>query len=379
MANLWTQVLATCAALLAIPSGLVAQTTTEPSEATVTEWVKAEWARSADPLSLPGMRLDLEITDYVVVDTAKIEALRKLVQGFPDHPKRFTLMMLEQEAARSGKATRYSLWLWSNNNWRVNSSPPVGEYVDVTVTPSVDWTLNPHQLQVIAPDATPEHQNPSEFGPMYAGFIRVLHFGGFDAFSPIGLRVSGVAPAQGGHWMVHANSDTDLTVEYNILWSREYNRGFVQSFSEHHVSPDKASLNCDVRLTGWKSMGSSNQWLASEADISYPATGNRRRMVVSKATDCSNDEFQAVAAIPVADKPDPVRGYLTFNSIYDHRPGKDRAIDILGGQKREISLPPVVTPTPESTWRWYGWGTLALAAGCLAALRYARKSRVGMH
>lgn len=375
MAIIRTSVLAICASLMTNPSLVAAQSAASPSEATVMEWVKAEWARSADPLALPGMQIDIDtIENYPPVDPAKLEAMRREVEGHPDHPKRWEIQQIEHEAATSGKIGKNSLWLWSTNNWRANSTSPLGSFFDVVVTPDVAWQLNPTQLQIYDPGATRPGQDPAAFRFTWANLICVLHFGGFNGDTPVSLAPVSVHKV-GDRWSMEAKGSNGLIIKYLLKWDATNNRAFVEEYFDSIPSDTTHDEDRRVVLSDWKKIGPKGLWFASRATFTTTQGFTSRIMNLSQISECSNEQFAALTAVPTPAGTDPARGTPTFKSVYDYRPNVARATELHGDTQRDFAIAPIQRPTSATTWRLYGWAVLAIAVVCLVSIRYARRSR----
>ncbi len=320
------KLLAICAAC-ALAYSAAAQSSAEGSHDVVWAWFQMAWEEAEDVSALAGNVVLYETQGHMgLLPPAELAALKRAVEGRPDHPDHRKIALAERRRDKGPDITLRKYWVGRKDQWRYCQSPTYTESlerVDWAGTSKHMWRLNDHALSVFAPGGEiPPGEDPR--APQQTGLrnVRQLVFGGLNSGQRVNLRPSELS-RRGDLWVATAIADNETVKEYVIRWDAALGRGFIES----STTVDSAERLKHVRgyrdeFSEWQMDERLGRWVAARVDQFNPAGVHMRSIVLDRIDPVSAADMKQLVKVPTIEGEDPDRGAMTITRLYDYRPNK---------------------------------------------------------
>lgn len=291
----------------------------EEDQTELHRWIDRAWTQAQDFAMLrDGMWISCNVYNLDLPDPQEIEFLRNAVEGKPHHPGSQTLA--QYELMIEGKpGSTLCVWQYGDMT-RVNTDSYGSrhQYNDVATSDGVSWKLNPRGLSIYDQGCT---QTPQGARPEYARHIALNELGMFlgRGFFPA-ARQRRDAPdvrvlADGKRWRATVGKVGSDEPEWTIegVWNQEGGYGEAAT-AIRRTENDVAR----IEFHGWKYH--SNIGASFPTAIVWDIDGEPfRRYELTGLGTIDEARMSELAALPEHDRPDPLRGELTFRSVQDER------------------------------------------------------------
>jgi hypothetical protein len=340
---------------------------------------KAWWERitagGADGPNWDGISLKYRV-EFVYLPPAKeLESLRARVAGKPEHPERPKLESYERYIA-TGKApaTQYQIWRMGQE-WRCAKSwdRPERPYWDFGWSREGAWELLPQTLIVSPPDAT-AHSHASKVASVASGVTHnasLFLSGGLISAGSLQIPIV-VRMQSAGRWSAEGTRKDDR-IEARLraqgTWMGN-GRGTVERCILETRPQGAEAWQVGTYISeGWKDHDDVGIRLASVVTLYNNDNAPEQRYVLLGVEEFTSDQFRSIVRVPELNKPDPVRGALTFRTVRDTRPD---ATSLWEGQGLEPTIAQVDRDSREWRWRIGGWVLAGILTVAFVLLRMAR-------
>ncbi len=260
-------------------------------------------------------RLTLGTPLYIVVEEQMLyvpppRRLRRIaaeVAKAPEHPDRDRLEVWQRRLRGEGERIRHEIWVADNETIRLaNTYPEPGHFSDQASGKDGVWMLGPTRLMT----AEAGTLSRSMAGGIVDGIFNHLFYGSARGLARSGgLRVE-VISREGRTATVALKADGKPT----ILWTLEHRPGQGWTLVRSTYDDDARSMLGDEATALIEYEGDEQ---VPGTDLSLPKTVSlyandgqpSRRYTLVHAEVVSEAEVEDLAAIPSADRPDPIRGW----------------------------------------------------------------------
>lgn len=347
-----------------------AVTQSNPRE--VTTWLNAELARAQEvKSSIPVHARWLQET-WHSVSNPDIEALRKRVDGRPEHPERGILAALEAEVASGHpEVMTFDLWLGPTGHWRFNSAYSAEFKRDAALGSEDAWSLADYGIEVFSSDpgtVRPTGHPGNErtvFWPMMARF----RFGGLERVASAAREVKTVR-LEGSQFTAEIeNRSGTLAFRVDGEWRTAASRGFIRQIVITRY-PGKADIaGTTERFLEWTAAPDGG-WVCRQVELLKPGHSKPwRRLSLQVLAEIAPEQLSHLIATPRPGEADPIRGILPGTVItIDHRSGERRWADERGVTHSELLPDATVTQRPLLTTRYLG--LVVLVSGLVAGVMW---------
>lgn len=311
--------------------------------------------------------------------------MRSEAEGKPDHPNWREIHAEERRRRQPLNASRVMIWTDDTGRWRysqsyLTSNTDEPSYVDAVVAGSVMWQLTPEELHVASTSegtAPGVHGDPRSRERTMRVYLRELLHGRLAEGAAAGMAPDGVVELLGDRrWAAYASQDDRMRLRYEGVWDPEFSRGFVESVIVAETAPEVADFRgTRYEFDGWHVDPLLQKWLAETATEISPDGVVTHRTVLDRVVEASPVEFDALVSVPPVDGDDPVRGPVTYRSLYDHRPSALARQD-LGPDRNVLATADLPGARSWRRWRVGGWILAGVLVGGFVWLR-VRSSRAG--
>ncbi|MDQ7013122.1 MAG: hypothetical protein Q9O74_04415 [Planctomycetota bacterium] len=342
------------------------------TEDDVRAWFADAWLQAAATPSLPGFRIELHVEYPPQYTDEHLAALRRQAEGKPDHPN-WTIIRAEERRRRQPfDASRITIWTDDREGWRysrsyLTSTTDKPSYIDAVVSDSVMWQLTPEELHVADSrdgTATGAHGDARLREGAMRTYLRELLLGRLGNGADNGFGPDGrIEVLPDGRWAAYVAHPERGAHRFEGTWDASLGRGFVETI-EIVETPDEFAKFRGTRyeIAGWYFDDTAQRWLARTASEISPDGVVDHKTVLDAVMSVTPDELDAVFAVPPVEGSDPVRGEVTFRSLYDHRPTALARHD-LGPDRAIVGSTDLSGASSFRRWRVGGW----VLAGVLIA------------
>ena len=347
----------------------------------VSAWFREEWKAAADPLAFNGFALSFHIEYPARFTDAELALLRAEAEGKPDHPNWSEIRAEEQRRRQPADASRHTIWSDGRGRWRyshsyLDSVSDTPAFVDSTVAGDAMWRMTRESLHVASTGlgtSTPNFGDPRTSLGTIRWHLRALLFGFLGEASAAGVAPeAGVELDSAGEWTIHAGAPGIARSRFEGRWDPDAHRGFVSRVTIVDQPPDlQGSVGVRFLLDGWRFDADAGRWIAGSVTEVRPDGVVDHRLVTGDASPVSPEEFERLVAMPPMTGEDPVRGAVSFTSLYDHRPGTRKRFDI-APDRSTTGATDLPGARSYRAWRLGGWLTAAALVALFVVLRIRR-------
>jgi hypothetical protein len=305
---------------------------------------------------------------------AQLADRERALSAFPDHPDHRVLEAERRRQEQGYDEEVIDLWTRGPGDWRRSQtlSWSEGKFDDIVVTPSNVWSMTADSLTVLEPGAPPPpgRDLPSlEDG--LSQWLRLIRDGNLGLGVRAEARPTGFRPVEGGMEMV-VTAPTGLHTSYVLAGVEGTDLPVVVQFTRHEKLPSNA-VRDRWRFSQWRFVPHLERPIAMRAERVDEQGRVLESLDVVEIRAAAPGEFARVTAMPIAAGTDPLRGPVTFRSVFDFRADANTITSITPEGSVLTAIPPEMLPPKSSTaLRTAGWIT---AAGLLAALIGVRLMR----
>ncbi|HEX8875513.1 MAG TPA: hypothetical protein VF777_02110 [Phycisphaerales bacterium] len=352
-----------------------------PAAADVRRWFESEAAAAKDWSFLASKSVKFRTSRGESPKPEEVAALRRLVEGKPDHPARSQLLVLERRLKNGPDVSELTV-LWLNElRFRVSTSNIFdGSWIEQAADRGVAWTLS-ESGQLLLRDKDSGENYTSTFLAFQTTAMPALRdfvFGGIGEQTTWNEVIDSVQ-VTGNSWRVRcvrtSPENERFFVDFKGTWDDTASRGFVQErLLIDAVKPNEFAVR--TRFEKWTSSDCFGRPVASQVftENSDPDFGNYSRQWVS----CEVVPAQRAAeivAVPRLNSVDPLRGNLQLRTIYDVRPSKAAVSRVLpDGTAEPIRKLPASYQASDSVLQTVGWVVLAVSVIAFLAVRLSRRA-----
>jgi hypothetical protein len=285
------------------------------------------WDRAADLPALNQTRMDFAVSMSSGLDARSAAELRVRVTGKPDHPDAQRLRQHEHEQRFGPSQRLITIWFDSSARWRTNwttRNTPDGDYFfDVARSPQSVWRLSGKQLALMRPGSS-EAESASSGVEGTVGLLQSIVFSqGLQALRQGDARWHSVA-VRGNQWELKV---TQRSGEWTV-------RGGIEQVSgEPRLRVKRAEVTSFPDYPDGVGMGWEALEFAEHASFGTIVKKYRDFMGGSGAAgvieflrleSVPDETIEQLVQRPTTERPDPVRGRLTFTSIIDESGNESR-------------------------------------------------------
>jgi|GEM_PF-2856653 len=327
-------------------------------------WLRSEWEAARGEYSFPGVEIRYTIDLSYVPPAEELAALRREVQGKPDHPGWHDLEIYDRRLRDGPDRINTRLWL-ANGEWRAsesaNASHPAFDY---GTDGDVSWSLSSNTLNLVDSDSPPPQRD-------YRGLINsnVLVLSKF-LHGHIGIGEPKRAVLREIHegsrrWTAVAEGD-GFRAAFEGRWSEELGRGFVERMVIEQDRPQFIGEATEFR--DWHYDDLLGKWIAGRVVERRPDGLVDKVLVFESSAPVTPAEFDALVAAPRLDRPDPIRGDFRVSTVSDFRAHSltESTISSEGNVVETRSLP---GRRASLTARRLGWAILVVLAMTFVVVR----------
>jgi hypothetical protein len=355
------------------------------TEQEVREWFEEAWEEAAALPALEGFGIECHVEYPPQLTDAELAALRREAEGKPDHPNWREIEAEERRRRQPLGSSRVMIWNDQKGRWRYNQSYLISttdepSYVDAVVAGSVMWQLTPEALHIAPTDkgtATGTHGDPRSREGSMRVLLSELLYGRLGVGADAGNAPDGRVELLPGHrWAAYVSRGEDFELRYEGTWDIPAARGTVETVVVTRTSERGVALRgTRYAFEGWRLDPVSQRWLAQAASETSAGGVVMQRTVLDAVTKVTPAEFDALFEVPPIDGEDPVRGRMTYHSLYDHRPSALVRQDF-GPDREVVSVADLPGAKSWRRWRVAGWVVAGVLSSVFIGLR-VRSSRTG--
>lgn len=342
----------------------------------VQAWFMREWeAARAFPENLEQpLDFTYEVRLLYVPPPAQLEAMRKQVEGLPDHPLRIELAMYERRLQQSSPPYIYRAMIGGPTQWRlaIEGMAGPGMYADVGRDRNAAWSLAPQQLNVAIADPPTTGYEYAESIDNITGAARTLLYQGIGIGPPGQPTEPPRISVSGRTWAAEVGYKDWSTFRYEGEWDADTKRGTVLRTTVIHSDTYPEDVGFGTEYGGHVDDPTLERRIATVATRYRPDSRVEREHRLRSVEWSTQAQLTLAARVPSLDRPDPIRGALTVDSIYDHRP--DAPSWVRSPDTSEM----VQTYAPTQRYRHLrllGWVVLGVFVVTLVVLRLTRNVR----
>lgn len=313
----------------------------------------------------------------------ELQRMEAEVQGHPQHPDRSVLATYRRRKAGEDQVQHFSLFWKDAGGWRfcVDDSFDPTYFFDRAMEGKSAWSLSGPQLNVFKTDRPfPASMDlPSTLGEIRTQ-VRLLTFGGLHVATAMGLRPVQI---EGGESpTIEASLAGVATLRFKL--SRAADGWDIREMDFVDVPAARAETGRRYVFGRWADSFPLGTRIAMGYKEYAPDGSLENEVTSGEVRVLSAEEFAEATRTPERDRSDPVRGRLTFQSVYDYTSetpvvrsiagsqvpkatGETTESGASGGSKHEwVSIPLERTPEflRERGLRRMGW----ISAGCVTGL-----------
>jgi hypothetical protein len=253
-----------------------------------------------------------------------LDALRESIKNKPDHPGWYEIRRLEKQQREGPEVTNVTVWRDREGTMgRANTKSGSSDWTDFATRPDGEWMLTPKQLNLKPVASGSGQSSMRRVIEGYGNHLRALLSNGFAVLARTGIK-PGDAPRLlddgrwAGTWMTESSGVvTQVSAEGNFDRSTGVGRmlRLVYMSTPKGERPAQETTQFeDFRLT---LIGELPHRALYAGRPNQPSIETRLLSI----SPVSADQLRDLTADPAPERPDPVRGALTFKSIANERPG----------------------------------------------------------
>ncbi|MBL8764136.1 MAG: hypothetical protein JNM07_07695 [Phycisphaerae bacterium] len=346
-------------------------------------WKRLSAGKAAGP-NVDHVKIHYRRTQYYEPpDLAELERLRALVKDKPEHPAREQVYEMERRLKDPSPDVGECVMWRLNGRWRWSTTGKDGAYDDSVWDRNHAFQLMPNHLRVLDPRRASRPGSPYQINLLEQTLMvdsSAFVDGGLTSWlaswpdtvfsrelNASGTRWKGVGTASGRRGA--------LRVEASGTWDAAAGWGTIDRYTSRIVdAKGEVSLDEAIELSDWRFVPELQLGMAA---TSLEKNGDgfiKTRRELIEASGFTDAEFDALTAIPSADRPDPYRGPLPFTQVENFLGATPEVTDNTGAP-----IAPDAKLQEERTYqsrmRWAGWalGGLLLIGLIIAwRLRHAR-------
>jgi hypothetical protein len=335
-------------------------------------WFDRATAEATVALSFEGVRLEYQVEHHAVPSAAELDRLRRAVRDHPDHPARLTLSGYERRIKQGPDQIRYTLWFWSEGNWRQNYDDGSGLWFDTARTRRSCWRLGTDQLTLLDFGASP----PPGFDlgseeQTLVDSLRFLLHGGLHLIASMQLKPRPLQPIPDG-WEVRADGAMESVLLFRGTWDGEIGR--VRQLVLERAPSAVSEQGKRWVFDGWESNQLLGKPIAQQIDEFSPRSELlvRTRLLGTHAE--RKTRLDELSRTPSFDGSDPIRGALTVRAVSDYREASPLHSLVTADGLQSVLPPGEVRVVWSSRLRWLGWAILALLGVMFIWIRMNRRA-----
>jgi hypothetical protein len=369
--------------LCLIAAAAVSVLATSPDQVkTFEQWWAESIARARNPDISNGMAIEWSHTNIYPIPEGGLAAMRERLKNKPDHPDRSMLDMLERQAAKGPVEMQLRTWRLSDGTGARLSfdTSQTGSMIDAAFRADGSWTLVPQTLSLrTANPARPNHNVRLIFSS-YESLLEHLTSGGL---SQIARSDGGVVPIpvldQRGYWTARRHAQVggqDLDVMVEGSFDSTTGTGRVDRMVQRSPGDTNGKTESVTTYEDWRTTPIGSVPHSMTLTMS---PGGSVVMIRIKSIQRTDDGFvRTLIADPLPDKPDPIRGPLTFGLVSDERKNDGYAKVInRDGEQIGRSAEPLTPPAKSSTALIVAGWSLAAVVLVYLATSLIRRSKGG--
>lgn len=356
--------------------GIVPRATAQTDNPAFNEW----WGRvtsgaSSSPVPNGIMLRCLVFEEYYPADD-ELEAMRKSIEGKPDHPLRRRLQYYEYlRNAGPQVPSRRTVWK-RGDEWRYNIDPCIEHpesYSDYVWAKSAVWQLSRKRLAIAEPEERSSRSMEVASLRSSVDLYAVMLLRSGMVVDP-GMKLT-VTLKPDGEWIAiarHPEDGTEVTAAGR--WDPDRGLGLIErsTYRRRTSTPQPADDVTNI-VKRWSDYTGAGLALAAEVQtISNRDQRPFRRYVLEEVREFTPTEFEELIRLPKPGDTDAVRGVVTYTTVVDDRPGTpSQSWADSGGLKLDARNPTV--SSSEVPLRVVGWLVIAAIVVALSYLRWRKK------
>ena len=333
-------------------------------------WLRSEWEAARGEYSFPGVEIRYTVELCYVPPPEELAALRREVQGKPDHPGWRDLEVYDRRLGDGPDRISVRVWL-ADGEWRVSqtggaASPPV----DYATANGVSWSLSPNTLNLVDSDSPPPQRDYAGLvGANLSALSRLLH--GYIGIGEAKGAVLGEIHEGSGRWTVVAEGD-GLRASFEGRWSEDLGRGFVERMVIEQSLPQ--FVGAVTEFQEWRYDEPLGQWVAGRVVEHKPDGTVDRLFVFDTTAPVTREEFESLVTAPRLDRPDPIRGDLRVTKVSDFRSDALKE-SVVGPDGSVLQTRPLPGRQARLNARRLGWAILVILAMTFVVVRIRNAGR----
>lgn len=348
-------------------------------QAQVQAWFMREWeAARAFPENLEQpLDFTYEVRLLYVPPPEELEAMRKQVEGRPDHPLRSELTEYDRRISENYPPFTYRAIIGGPTQWRlaVDGIAGPGMYADMGREKYAAWSLSPKQVHIAPVDPPVPGYAYAESVDNIKGAARALLYQGIGIGPPGEPTEPPRLSVSGRTWTAEVGYKDWSTFRYEGVWDADTKRGTVLRTTVIHSDTYPEDVGFRIEYGGHVDDQIMERRVATVARHYRPDSRVEREQRLRSVEWSTQSQLTLAARVPSLDRPDPIRGPLTVDSIYDHRP--DAPSWVRSPDTDEM----VQTYAPTQQYRHLrllGWVVLGVLILVVVILRLTRNARAGV-
>jgi len=325
-------------------------------------------------------KVEYDIEFLYTLSEAEFAAIRKRVEGKPEHPDR-ALLALEPRRTRPD-VDQFVLWLKGDEFRRSVTRVSGGDSaLDDVQTGALAWRMTPEALTLARRGDQITRSGIARFVDSNLDDALVLFTGGLHRAVWSGAPVHGILAAD-GTWRAEADkaiNDGQWRLRATGRWDAAADSGEVWRVELSTTRADGTVSGLVIATSGWSMAPGFPRPVARESLTKRQNGVPDRRVVFRSIATIDDHEFRRVTRVPPLAGSDEHRGPVTFREVYDHTEGEIR---VVGAEGEEDIMR---RPLPESAavmevdkrerLRIAGWVLGGLVLTCLVWFRLRIRRR----
>lgn len=350
------------AAVMAAAFGVFASRCPAQTVATFEQWWAKVSANGKEGPNVDGLRIHYKTeTFYPKPSQSEMSDIEARIKDKPDHPDRHRLWEFQRQLnAPSPEVGECTMWRL-DGRWRYNAASSYNtQFTDCAWDKGHSWMLTPEFVRILDPRrAEVSHFRVDLFVGNLVNDSGALVNASLGAFtSMISVTLSPKRDASGRRWSVKGEGKDSAgrsdSLEVDGTWDPSAGWGTIERLKWVGRPTNGLVEGMIYELRDWKFIPRIGLGIASESrELSLEGALTKRYTVLDMG-EFTEREFDKFVAIPKADRPDPVRGALTFATIEDYRTLSPVITDREG---RPIGVTAQIqqAQTASVRLRWMGW------------------------
>ncbi len=344
---------------------------TAPTPDAVWKSIQTQRKNASESVIPKNMALEYTIEQHYPIEPAELAALKAKVEGKPDHPARQDIRMYEEYLRNGPRRNIVQIWITVDGLCRYSVNYPYSTaipFTDSAIGRETSWMLSPTLLTISDSSGTsaPPERNTTIMPSGGRREAADILYGPFWFYSTVAADNNDFR-VDANHWtlILDGTKMGGGVARMKGYWDENTGVALATETVVVDESGSSGSLIA-IRAEKWSYSEPLEMWIPTMVE-SDSGRHKYRVALVRSAAAVATQEVETLTATPTIDHPDPVRGELTVESVYDYRSGSNSDIPLIAQGLAQTQASTGMISLRVIQWAAYG------AAAALAAIMVAMR------